>query len=300
MNISCMRNTKLVTSAFTSCQQYFFSTTNCNRLFFEKEPKGGYGKTDPKSHWKHIKEGWKQLGGEFKLLKKELIEFIENDPITSLSPGVIKKQWELRKVEHLDNWITTSDSDHGEGHSTCSLTLNNHGFGHFSGELDTAVPVDGRIKRAGYCSIRTKRARKSFQRDSYYDWCSYTHLVLKVRGDGRSYMLNIATSGYFDQLWNDMYQYVLYTRGGPYWQISKIPFSKFIFTSKGRIQDKQSPLPLDCVTHFSISAGDKINGPFSLEIDYIGMVYDPTHKEEFAYEMYQLPQNIAEIGRAHV
>ncbi|CAH1402209.1 unnamed protein product [Nezara viridula] len=294
MNISCIRNSKLLFSALSSCQQSFFSTTNCNRLFFEKDPKGGYSKTKSKYlQWKHIKDGWKQLGDEVKLFKEELIEAIENDPIVSLTPGVIKKQWELRKEEHLGTWITTSDSDHGEGHSTCSLTLNNNGFGHFSGVLDTTVPIDGRTKRAGYCSVRTKRARRSFQRETYYDWCTYTHLVLKVRGDGRSYLLNIATSGYFDQLWNDMYQYVLYTRGGPYWQITKIPFSKFLFSSKGRIQDKQSPIPLDNVTHFSIVAGDKINGPFSLEIDYVGLLFDPTHKEEFAYEMYQLPQNIA-------
>lgn len=89
MNISCMRNNKLLFSALSSCQQSFFSTTNCNRLFFEKDPKGGYNKTDSKFfQWKHIKEGWKQLGGEFKLFKKELIEMIDNDPFTSLTPGM--------------------------------------------------------------------------------------------------------------------------------------------------------------------------------------------------------------------
>ncbi|XP_014291215.2 complex I intermediate-associated protein 30, mitochondrial [Halyomorpha halys] len=293
MNISSLRNNKLF-SALSCCPQYFFSTTNCNRLFFEKDPKGGYNKSESKyPQWKHLRDGWKQLGKEVDLFKKELKESLVNDPITVLTPGVVKKEWELRNGEHLENWMTTSDSDHGEGHSSCSLILNNNGFGHFSGILDTTVPQDGKTKRAGYCSIRSKRARKSFQRESFYNWCTYTHLVLRVRGDGRSYLLSIATSGYFDQLWNDVYQYVLYTRGGPYWQTTKIPFSKFFFSNKGRIQDIQSPIELDRVTHFGITAGDKINGPFSLEIDYIGVIYDPSHKEEFAYEMYQLPQNIA-------
>lgn len=106
-------------------------------------------------------------------------------------------------------------------------------------------------------------------------------------------MLNISTAGYFDLTWNDSYHYVLYTRGGPYWQFVKIPFSKFFLSSKGRVQDKQEPIPLDMIVNFGISAADKVTGPFSLEIDYVGVIYDPNHKEEFAYEMYKTGDCIA-------
>jgi NADH dehydrogenase [ubiquinone] 1 alpha subcomplex assembly factor 1 len=44
-----------------------------------------------------------------------------------------------------------------------------------------------------------------------------------------------------------------------------------------------------------ISAGDKINGPFHLEIDYIGLEFDPSHKESFAYEMYRMPRYIVGV-----
>lgn len=40
--------------------------------------------------------------------------------------------------------------------------------------------------------------------------------------------------------------------------------------SKGRVQDKQNRMRLDRVTHFGISCGDKIEGPFDLEIEYVG------------------------------
>lgn len=142
--------------------------------------------------------------------------------------------------------------------------------------------------------MKTVRARKSFKREACYDWGQYTHLVMRVRGDGRSYMLNLSTSGYWDITWNDSYHYVLYTRGGPYWQYVKIPFSKFFFASKGRVQDKQMPISLDSIVNFSITAGDKVTGPFSLEIDYVGVLYDENHTEEFAYEMYRTEPYIAD------
>lgn len=47
-------------------------------------------------------------------------------------------------------------------------------------------------------------------------------LVMRVRGDGRSYLLNINTRGYYDITWNDVYHYVLFTRGGPYWQVARV------------------------------------------------------------------------------
>ncbi|KAL2724710.1 hypothetical protein V1477_018571 [Vespula maculifrons] len=59
-------------------------------------------------------------------------------------------------------------------------------------------------------------------------------------------------------------------------------------TSHGRIQDDQVPIPLNNISSFGIIASDKIPGPFKLEIDYIGLVYDPFEWEEFAYEMYKV------------
>lgn len=156
------------------------------------------------------------------------------------------------------------------------------------------MPRDGKIKKAGYCGIRSMRARKSFKRETEFNWTLYNTLVLKVRGDGRPYLINISCEGEFDITWNDIYHYVLHTRGGPHWQVTKIPFSKFFYASKGRVQDLQTSLPLHRVTHlgFAVSGRGGYAGKFGLEIDYIGLEYDPAITEDFAYEMYKMDKYI--------
>ncbi|KAG9465682.1 hypothetical protein GDO78_017909 [Eleutherodactylus coqui] len=102
-------------------------------------------------------------------------------------------------------------------------------------------------------------------------------------------MVNIQSEMYFSANWDDLYNYFLYTRGGPYWQDVKIPLSKFFMTSRGRIQDGQYPLWPDKITTLGFTLGDRADGPFQLEIDFIGLCRDEAHTEEFAYELYKSP-----------
>ncbi|KAF7266768.1 hypothetical protein GWI33_019944 [Rhynchophorus ferrugineus] len=238
---------------------------------------GGYKDTRPyPSFTERIKMGFNGLKTEIAMWKEEIRDQFEGDPVMVFRPGEVDVVWRFQDKSSLDQWIVTSDQDHKEGFSSCSLTLSNCGKGLFSGELSMRKPRDGRVKRAGYCNIKTIRARKSFKRETYLDWTPYNMLVMKIRGDGRSYLLNVHTKG-----------------GGPYWQIVKIPFSRFFLGSKGRIQDCQCAIPLQQVVSFSITATERYAGEFSLEIDYIGLEHDPSHTEEFAYEMYALPKGVA-------
>ncbi|XP_064122978.1 complex I intermediate-associated protein 30, mitochondrial-like isoform X2 [Macrobrachium nipponense] len=244
----------------------YISTTPVHWMFWERDRKGGYGSKEKHSKKEMIRAGLKELRGD------------------------MDKMWVLKENKDLEEWVITCDQDHNEGFSSGTVTLSPTGHGLFSGELSTQVPKDGVIKKAGYVNMRSLRPRKSFKRETYLDWSEYNTLELRVRGDGRSYLINISTAGYFDITWNDIYSYALYTRGGPHWQLTRIPFSKFFLSSKGRIQDKQCAIPLDRIVSFGISAVDKINAPFRLEIDYVGVYCDPDHTEEFAYEMYKLPK----------
>lgn len=70
--------------------------------------------------------------------------------------------WRFDNKELLDYFVTTSDRDHREGFSTCSLEMSKAGRALFSGNIDVRPPKDGRVTRSGYCAMRTKRARVCF------------------------------------------------------------------------------------------------------------------------------------------
>ncbi|KAK2711108.1 complex I intermediate-associated protein 30, mitochondrial-like isoform X2 [Artemia franciscana] len=255
----------------------------------QNDRKSGYRKKKDENIIKNVRDGLKQLKHEVKAWKEEVKERITHDPFEFINPGHVEPLWLFEEDDCLPSWKVSTDTDWGLGFSSASLERSNLGYAAFTGNLDTTVPKDGKTSRAGYCSMQSAEPRKSFQREDYYDWSLYTHLIMRVRGDGRTYRVNLASVGYFDVTWHDQWNYLLFTRGGPYWQIAKIPFSKFLLTAKGRIQDHQGPVPLDRISSLAIVCADKVSGPFRLEIDYIALQYDPSHTEKFAYEMYKVP-----------
>ncbi|XP_052863149.1 complex I intermediate-associated protein 30, mitochondrial [Anopheles cruzii] len=264
--------------------------TAVHRTFWERDRKGGYKSRDPPVPTTElIRNGLKELRQELALYAEEWKARLESDPLMVFRPGEIDVVFAFEQQQDRERWVVTTDHDHGEGYTRACFEQSPTGYGLFHGTLESRVPIDGRIKRAGYANIKSHRVRKSFKRESFYDWGQYNTLVLKVRGDGRSYLINLSAEGYYDILWNDIYHYVLYTRGGPHWQVTKIPFSKFFLASKGRVQDSQGPVPLNRITNvgFSVGARGDHEGEFRLEIDYIGVEFDPSHQEEFAYEMYK-------------
>lgn len=229
--------------------------------------------------WKH-----------FSLMKSEFMgRFIgpEGKPLTEHILEQNRVIWEFRGSDSLEQWTVSSDREIG-GKSETYLKLGRNNTTCFLyGTLCSAPPRDGETRYSGYCTLRSKQPLASFDRKKHYDWTSFNTLHLRVRGDGRPWMINIGAETYFSHQKDDMYSYFLYTRGGPYWQDVKIPFSKFFLASRGRIQDDQHPIWLDKVNTVGFTLGDKADGPFQLEIDYIGVCKDAAHTEEFAYELYK-------------
>eukprot|EP00092_Neocalanus_flemingeri_P017623 GFUD01019066.1.p1 GENE.GFUD01019066.1~~GFUD01019066.1.p1 ORF type:complete len:395 (-),score=116.12 GFUD01019066.1:46-1230(-) len=246
--------------------------------------------TNPKQA---LKESFKTVANEIRMFAHEMKEYDINAATDNLpGPGGRRKEWGFQTEEELSQWILTKDSDWGEGYSAADLELNPLGHAMLRGDLSTRVPADGRTQNAGYVNIASVKKTKSFAREVLMeDWSYFSHLTMNIRGDGRKYMLNLQVKRDFDILWNDRWHYPLYTRGGPYWQYVKIPWSKFYLGSRGTLQDKQMKIPLEAgVMGMSLTLMDQISGPFQLEIKDISLHCDHNEDgEDFAYEMYKVP-----------
>ncbi|XP_031528795.1 complex I intermediate-associated protein 30, mitochondrial isoform X3 [Vicugna pacos] len=200
---------------------------------------------------KAIKE---EINDHFRYLKDEIVNYWlgpEGRPLHEVLLEQAKVVWQFRGKEDLDKWTVTSDKTIG-GRSEVFLKMGkNNQSALLYGTLSSEAPQDGESGRSGYCAMISKIPRGPFERKKSYDWSQFNTLYLRVRGDGRPWM---------------------------------IPFSKFFFSNQGRIRDAQYQLLLDKISSIGFTLADKVDGPFFLEIDFIGVFTDPTHTEEFAYE----------------
>uniref|UniRef100_A0A3Q3WBJ0 Complex I intermediate-associated protein 30, mitochondrial n=1 Tax=Mola mola TaxID=94237 RepID=A0A3Q3WBJ0_MOLML len=238
----------------------------------------------------NLSKGLEGIKKNFALLKKEFTDRWvgpEGKPIIEHMLEQNRVIWEFKGPESLEQWTVSSDREIGGQSDVCLKFGKYKNTCFLYGTLNSTPPRDGETRYSGYCTMRSQQPRASFDRKKHYDWSSFNTLHLRVRGDGRPWMISIATDTYFSHQKDDIYCYFLYTRGGPYWQDVRIPFSKFFLTHRGRIQDDQHPIWLDKVNTIGFTLGDKADGPFQLEIDFIGVCKDHAHTEEFAYEVYK-------------
>ncbi|XP_071801718.1 complex I intermediate-associated protein 30, mitochondrial-like [Asterias amurensis] len=227
----------------------------------------------------------KFLSRNFKLFGKEVYDKLTCSTVDTMF-DTSRSLWDFSGPESLKDFKVQTDQTIG-GNSWARIDTSRNNKLLFHGDLCTTVPRDGETARSGYCAMQARQQFGSFNRKKHIDLTAFNSLNLRLRGDGRAYMVNILTEGYFTDHHDDIWSYFLFTRGGPYWQDVNIPFSKFFLSSRGRIQDKQAAVDLELVNSVGLTMADAVDGEFALEIDSISASYDATHSEEFAYELYR-------------
>lgn len=221
--------------------------------------------------------------------KKFIQEFesgITTAPMLEAGHGNYQVVFKFDNPEIVSSWVCSTDKDNNIGKSTAEFVLSQNRTGLFRGNLCTEVPKDGKTAYSGFANITCPPPMKSYSRETHWDWSIFNCVLVKLRGEGRHYNIVLGCDLEYDIMWLNRWTFPLFTHGGPYWQVAKIPFSKFYLSYRGRIQDKQEPVPLHLVNSFGITLADKVNGPFCLEIDSVAVMYDVNLNTKFAYELY--------------
>lgn len=109
----------------------------------------------------------------------------------------------------------------------------------------------------GFTSIRSRPADLQLG--------DYDTVAVRVKGDGRSYSLNLRTSsgnaaGSFRAPFD--------TKKNA-WQVVRIPFKDFSYTAYGRRRTEVGPVQADKIQSVGFTLSDKQAGPFLLEVDWI-------------------------------
>ncbi|KAL7675755.1 hypothetical protein ACOME3_002018 [Neoechinorhynchus agilis] len=218
----------------------------------------------------------KLLWGDTMKLCKELKEVFTSTPRLIHYHGDCTPVYTFDGTdEPLNNWMVASDRPERIGESWARVELSpNKRWLIFSGYLDGGYDFDlsqaissekniEPIKVRGLAAMVAKGDRMPFRiGNKKFEWAAYTHIGLRLRGDGRCYTLILNMPGYYQELAHEMYVYPLHTRGGPYWQDVRIPFAKLALANKGVLKDIQPEKKyMSSVTGITISLMDNITGP---------------------------------------
>jgi monofunctional biosynthetic peptidoglycan transglycosylase len=108
----------------------------------------------------------------------------------------------------------------------------------------------------GFASIRSPAA--------HYDLSGATGVALRVKGDGKTYKLNLKPDAGFDGV---QYQASFVTSGQ--WEEARLPWSAFEPRFRGRLVHDAPPLDPSRIASFGLLISDKQSGPYRLEVERI-------------------------------
>jgi NADH dehydrogenase [ubiquinone] 1 alpha subcomplex assembly factor 1 len=157
-----------------------------------------------------------------------------------------------------DRWVTVNDNVMG-GRSRGGFTI---GEGRLSFEGNTNT------NGGGFSSIRTRRSAEGM------DLSDADGLLLRVDGDGREYIVSIETDvrmgSYAVGYWAKFK-----TGGSGNDETVRIPFDAFYPTFFGEdISGRAPELDLSAVSSLGLYIYDKKDGPFALDVEWIGTYQD--------------------------
>lgn len=128
----------------------------------------------------------------------------------------------------------------------------------YVGESNAVFSGSVSLKNSGgFASVRST--------PSLYDLGKYAGLLLRVRGDGKKYKMNLKTEATLDGV---QYQAVFETQQNVWTEIA-IPFSKFVPMFRGVPAQHSPMIDRASLCSFGFLISDKQEGSFRMDIDWI-------------------------------
>lgn len=98
-----------------------------------------------------------------------------------------------------------------------------------------------------------------------YNFLAFTGIELKIKTDGKRYSISTKETPYF----TGYFYTASFETKADEWMTIKLPFNQFKLYYFGRRINDSSEIPLDKIKEISFLIGDKQEGDFVAEIDYI-------------------------------
>lgn len=148
-----------------------------------------------------------------------------------------------------DKWRIVDDGVMG-GLSSSKALLNDDGKIFFSGTVSLK-------NNGGFASLRSPIKNYNFE--------NYSGIEIRIKGDGKIYSLSTKETSYFTgSFYTANFQTVK-----DEWITLKIPFDNFSLYYFGRKVLTNSKIPLNKIKEISLLIGEKQEGEFYAEIDFI-------------------------------
>ena len=162
---------------------------------------------------------------------------------SAATDGII---FDFNKKSNMANWRVIDDGVMG-GLSRGNLIINKEGHAEYSGYVTTD-------NNGGFSSIRYNFENK--------DVSNYNHVVLKIKGDGKSYQFRLKETR------TQRYSYIQTFETTGEWEVIKIPLKDFYPSFRGYKLNKPN-FNSDTIEEIAFLIGNKTNEYFKLKIDNI-------------------------------
>lgn len=139
------------------------------------------------------------------------------------------------------------------------------GYVRFHGSISSKLPGDRPgIVRTGWAAWRTKERGATVLGRSSWDVDPYKYLALRIKSDGRAYLVNVQTESLVP---TDLHQHRLFARRPGEWETVFIKWTDFVRTNHGTPVEPQREMLTQRVRTFGVGLTDRVPGPFELCIE---------------------------------